>query len=74
MQRNFSINKNSHHEAREQLNSAQQKVASAEKQLEEIQSRAHAESRKAASRIKALEVQIFKSCVLDEQLLCFLSF
>lgn len=61
MQRNLSLAKNEAHEAKETLSGAQQKLAGAEQELEETRSKAHAESREAATRIKELKVSQLKS-------------
>lgn len=56
MQRSVSIAKHDNLDMREGLSTAQQKVVAAEKEADEIRTKAHAESRAAASKTKTLEV------------------
>ena len=56
LQRNLSIAKSDYQEAKDQSNTAQHQRAAAEKELQETQSRAHADKKQATAKIKALEV------------------
>ena len=56
MQRSVSIAKHDNQDIRENLSTAQQKMVAAEKEADEIRTKAHADARAAACKIKALEV------------------
>ena len=56
LQRNLSLTRNDYQEARDQSNTAQHCKAAAEKELQETQSKAHAERRQADAKSRTLEV------------------
>ena len=61
VQRSVSIAKHDNQDIRENLSTAQQKMVAAEKEADEIRTKAHADARAASSKIKALEVSALRS-------------
>ena len=56
VQKSLSIAKHEQHEAKEAAVAAHQKLSSAERELEETRAKGHADSKAAAAKIRALEV------------------